>query len=163
MSEPKLYNTIGALENREPTSWDEACHYVVSELAWRAGWYLDGMDNELVEHLYDQGRWDALARACLADLMDTVTGNGMHIDDVVDVLVGKQSDYGPRNILRFGVDGLRVRLWDKIARYNNLRHRDDEAVNESLQDTMLDIVGYVTITAMLELGWFVLPLEKDLS
>jgi hypothetical protein len=76
-------------------------------------------------------------------------------------MAGKQHDYGHGNIAKFGQMGVLVRLWDKIARYNNLVRRNADAVNESLQDTLIDMIGYVVIYQMLALGTFMFPLEAD--
>lgn len=78
---------------------------------------------------------------------------------LVTTLCKKQHDYGPNNILRFGQQGLMIRVWDKISRLDNLTSQDyDPAVDESKIDTLLDIAGYSTIGIMLRRGWFRLPL-----
>lgn len=73
-------------------------------------------------------------------------------------LVGKQRDYGPNNIARFGNSGLLLRLHDKVARLENLVANNREATNESIQDTYLDIVGYSVIGLMLMDGSFFSPM-----
>ena len=78
----------------------------------------------------------------------------------VSTLVSKQHDYGPNNILRFGLMGLQVRTWDKIARIQNLEGRDATPANESLFDSAMDIVGYSMIAVMLNWEVFDLPLEE---
>lgn len=72
----------------------------------------------------------------------------------------KQADYGHANIDRFGIEGIKVRLSDKICRINNLAARDPQ--NESLFDSWLDIVGYCVIGLMVTEGTFGLPLAADL-
>lgn len=79
------------------------------------------------------------------DLMNTA-------DEVVNVVVGKQKDYGSANINSspFGpVKGLTVRLYDKIARLANLSSHDNDPENESLRDTFMDIAGYGLIGLMI--------------
>lgn len=80
------------------------------------------------------------------DLMNTA-------DEVVDVVVSKQKDYGSANINKspFGpVKGLTVRLYDKVARLANLSDlTDKDPENESLRDTFLDIAGYGLIGLMI--------------
>tara|TARA_R100000458_G_C8085024_1_gene118138 strand:- start:83 stop:448 length:366 start_codon:yes stop_codon:yes gene_type:complete len=68
----------------------------------------------------------------------------------VSLLDAKQKDYGPKNISRFGVKGLSVRLYDKVERLANLL-MDKEACpqNESLEDTFKDIANYGLIGLML--------------
>jgi hypothetical protein len=89
------------------------------------------------------------------------TNNYPHIDwhYISSILINKQKDYGPENIMKFGVTGILVRLFDKVARLNNLLLKtqgnikkaiDSNSVNgESLIDTLIDIVGYCTIALMI--------------
>lgn len=79
---------------------------------------------------------------------------------VLDTVIGKQRDYGHGNILRFGLTGVVVRMADKIERMKNLLRLEAKSlasqsndgfspVNESIDDTALDIVGYCLIAVML--------------
>ena len=73
-------------------------------------------------------------------------------DEVAKTIIRKQADYGPNNILRspFGpLQGLTVRLYDKIARLANLSTKKIEPKNESLRDTFVDIAGYGLIGLMI--------------
>ena len=165
---PRMYDAISLVKATwptPPTTWDDAILLVLAELGWQNGWQLEHMRPTDIEDYYLLGRWDILARACLADVRAPwraeVDGHEWTIQKIADILVGKQSDYGPRNILKFGTEGLAVRLWDKIARLNNIAGHGHDPHNESLVDTKLDIVGYVAIGIMLELGWFTLPLRRD--
>jgi hypothetical protein len=66
-------------------------------------------------------------------------------DDAVDVLLLKHEDYGPTNIANApggAVNGLIVRLYDKIARLNNLYINNSKPNYENLYDTFLDIANY---------------------
>ena len=68
-----------------------------------------------------------------------------------DVLVKKQSDYGPTNISRSPggpLNGLRVRIHDKISRINNLIDSGATPENESLKDSFLDLANYSIIAMM---------------
>lgn len=81
--------------------------------------------------------------------------------DVYDTLVRKQSDYGHENISRFGLDGLLVRTHDKIARLENLLQQTaNSPQNESVEDTLMDIVGYSAIGLMWEQNTFNLELKR---
>ena len=82
-------------------------------------------------------------------------------DELLDVLVSKQHDYGHDNINAFGQIGIAVRLSDKIARYYNLKNRGGEAKNEPFIDCLKDMVGYGVISAMVASGGFNEPLEGD--
>ena len=71
--------------------------------------------------------------------------------DLHQVLVKKQSDYGPKNIANAPggpLNGLRVRIFDKVARINNLIDSNKEPENESLQDSFLDLANYSIIALM---------------
>jgi hypothetical protein len=79
-------------------------------------------------------------------------------DIVQEVLVRKQRDYGHENIRRFGRQGLMIRIHDKVARLENLLANGETPNNESIEDTLLDIVGYSAIGIMWEKNKFLLPL-----
>jgi hypothetical protein len=67
------------------------------------------------------------------------------------VLLKKHADYGPKNIsLSPGgpLNGLRVRMWDKLARINNLIDSGATPENESLKDSFLDLANYAIIAMM---------------
>ncbi len=73
------------------------------------------------------------------------------IDHCGNVLIRKQEDYGPTNISRAPggpLNGLRVRIYDKIARINNLIDTGATPKNESLYDSFLDLANYAIITLM---------------
>lgn len=77
------------------------------------------------------------------------------------VLISKQKDYGPGNILAFREVGVLVRVYDKVERLRNLLMNNREPSNESLDDTWLDIENYATIARMLRAGIFELPLAEE--
>jgi hypothetical protein len=79
-------------------------------------------------------------------------------EEMLDILVRKQNDYGHENINAFGIVGLAVRISDKIARYRNLDGRDNQVANESYLDTLKDMVGYAVIAQMYANKTFQLPL-----
>lgn len=84
-----------------------------------------------------------------------------HLNNVAEVVIRKQHDYGQGNILNAPIDSrlaVLVRLNDKLARAANLIEQGKEPNNESLHDTFQDIVGYGAILLMLEDGSFKLPL-----
>ena len=90
-------------------------------------------------------------------------GEPFTLEDVHNVVVRKQRDYGPENIRRFGRQGLMVRMHDKVARLENLLLQLDgggKPENESIQDNLLDVVGYSTIGIMWESMTFLLPLKS---
>lgn len=67
------------------------------------------------------------------------------------LLVRKHRDYGPRNISNSpggAINGLRVRMHDKMARINHLVDSGKEPDNESLRDSFMDLANYAVIALM---------------
>jgi hypothetical protein len=65
-----------------------------------------------------------------------------------DLLLEKHHDYGPSNIANSPggpLNGLRVRMHDKLARINHLIDNDVDPVNESLRDSFVDLANYAMI------------------
>jgi hypothetical protein len=83
------------------------------------------------------------------------------INQITDILAGKQRDYGHQNIARFGRSGLLVRAHDKVARLENLLGAGKVPANETVMDNFIDVIGYSAIGMMWEKGWFLLPLEPS--
>lgn len=77
------------------------------------------------------------------------------------LLARKQHDYGHKNITKFGMQGVLVRLSDKVERLINLKTHKSEAKNESLLDTLRDIVGYCVVALMLNDETFTLELGEN--
>lgn len=67
------------------------------------------------------------------------------------ILLSKHEDYGPSNISQSpggALNGLRVRMWDKIARINHLIDNGADPRHESLRDSFLDLANYSMIALM---------------
>ena len=67
------------------------------------------------------------------------------------LLLQKHRDYGPTNISRSPggpLNGLRVRIHDKVARINHLIDTGKEPTNESLRDSFMDLANYAVISLM---------------
>jgi len=83
------------------------------------------------------------------------------LDTAGNLLIRKHHDYGPKNIAFSPggpLNGLRVRMWDKVARINNLIDSDVSPSNESLRDSFLDLLNYSAIAMMvLDKTWPELP------
>jgi len=77
------------------------------------------------------------------------------------LLASKQHDYGHGNITAFGLKGVLVRLSDKVERLINLKSKKSKAQNESLLDTLRDIVGYCVIALMINDETFNLELGEN--
>ena len=73
------------------------------------------------------------------------------LDAAGNLLIKKHHDYGPKNIsLSPGgpLNGLRVRMWDKTARINNLLDSGVQPSNESLRDSFIDLLNYCAIAML---------------
>lgn len=69
-------------------------------------------------------------------------------DELAELLLRKHNDYGPKNISESPggpLNGLRVRMHDKLARINNLIDNKKEPKNESLEDSFVDMANYAII------------------
>jgi hypothetical protein len=69
----------------------------------------------------------------------------------VELLVQKHEDYGPANITDAPggpLNGLSVRLHDKVARLNNLLSHHKKPKNEAIEDTFIDILNYAIIALL---------------
>ena len=116
---------------------------------------------------------DALEQGSVVGLWEPVK-----LEEIVVLIARKQHDYGHNNVERFGVPGLLVRVHDKVARLRNLSARQLAQLveenglplppvaperNESMQDTLIDVVGYSIVALMVIEGQFTLPLAADLT
>lgn len=160
------------LEDASPSTWNEAAETAASYIysvvrdnpTVSVGRLRTAHNNFIDDHFtHPNGpvmiaRWASIGASALeiADKMDCSISK----KTLVKTLCKKQHDYGVHNILRFGQQGLLIRVWDKISRLENLERRTSgpQVADESQIDTMLDIAGYATIGIMLERGWFRLPL-----
>ena len=83
------------------------------------------------------------------------------LDAAGNLLIRKHHDYGPKNIAHSpggALNGLRVRMWDKVARINNLLDSGVRPSNESLRDSFIDLLNYSAIAIMvLDKKWPELP------
>jgi len=75
-----------------------------------------------------------------------------------DLLILKHQAYGPKNISQAPggpMNGLRVRMHDKMARLNHILENPGTDTNdESLRDTLIDLMNYCAIAMMvLEGSW----------
>lgn len=69
-------------------------------------------------------------------------------DELKQLLIKKHLDYGPKNISESPggpINGLRVRMHDKLARINNLTDSGSTPEFESLEDSFKDMANYAII------------------
>lgn len=78
--------------------------------------------------------------------LETYLDNTVH--ELTELLVSKHRDYGPKNISQApggAINGLRVRMHDKLARINNLIDSGADPQHESLEDSFKDMANYAII------------------
>ena len=145
--------------------WETSADHALHDL-WDAGVvarphleWLSTVEDSLptFEELTDSA---AFVRALFLHIGYTTIVNNEFItfDDMLDLVISKQWDYGHGNIAKFGLIGIVVRLSDKIERLKNLLSTGASPSNESLDDTKMDIVGYCILALMLIDGTFMKPL-----
>lgn len=69
-------------------------------------------------------------------------------DELMALMLSKHKDYGPKNVSESpggALNGLRVRMHDKLARINNLVDSDLNPKHESLEDSFKDMANYAII------------------
>lgn len=74
-------------------------------------------------------------------------------DELVELMISKNEDYGSKNILNSPggpLNGLAVRLYDKIERLSNLTSKGNTPNHESIRDTLVDIANYAIIGVLVE-------------
>lgn len=62
-------------------------------------------------------------------------------EEIILLLLQKNEDYGSASF-DLGLNGNMVHLWDKIKRYRNLIENNKAPNNETIEDTIKDIIGY---------------------
>lgn len=158
-----------------PQTWQEAAELAVKEIfeqkRKRQRADLEQLRSDLddfIESLFHSPTGYTVARSRWAviggdavEMGDTIGCEWLSPKYVLNILVKKQRDYGPENIRRFGRQGLLVRMHDKVARLENLLNNDGSPENESIHDTVLDIIGYAAIGIMWEQQHFLLPLQRN--
>ena len=110
---------------------------------------LQGWDDNLQTHTGKE-----IDEAFVQDVWRVLDGAG-------NLLIRKHKDYGPKNIAHSpggALNGLRVRMHDKIARINHLVDSRVAPSNESLRDSFIDLLNYSAIAILvLENKWPELP------
>ena len=77
------------------------------------------------------------------------------LNELKTIILKKQEDYGPLNIALApggAMNGLRVRMYDKLARLNNMAGKDATPNYESIEDTFIDLANYAIIGLLVQRG-----------
>jgi len=87
------------------------------------------------------------------------------LGELCTIMFRKHADYGPMNIAAAPggpMNGLRVRMYDKLARLNNLVDTGDTPNYESVEDTLIDLANYAIIGLLVQRGqWEGIPNGKQ--
>jgi hypothetical protein len=73
------------------------------------------------------------------------------VDEMVRVFANKRHDYGPtttETFEKFGPLSMLVRMYDKLGRLTNLLGKEKSFVQESIDDTLMDLANYAVITIL---------------
>ena len=82
--------------------------------------------------------------------------------EIAALVIEKQKDYGPDNVMMFKEKGLVVRLWDKMSRLKTLVWGEREPKYETIEDSFKDTAGYAIIALMVMRECFTNPMEDDI-
>ena len=114
---------------------------------------------EVIENRYKDVGMTVSEIKDMRAMIEKMPANNKFFDDVWSVLdsagnllLKKQADYGPKNISQAPggpLNGLRVRMFDKISRINNLIDTGATPENESLRDSFMDLLNYSAIAMMI--------------
>jgi hypothetical protein len=77
------------------------------------------------------------------------------MDDIGNLLITKQLDYGPGNINNAHggpINGLLVRIGDKFERLKNLFSKESKPNFESIEDSFKDLANYAVIGILIQKG-----------
>lgn len=117
--------------------------------------------NNNIELVFEKENIYFSISACAINILQQISDEITYaflLEDMHRLLVKKQRDYGPLNIMEFSNIGLIVRMFDKVARLKNLMQKSSNIKNsifvnavddESIVDTLMDLIGYSTIGLML--------------
>jgi len=74
-------------------------------------------------------------------------------EECLSISKRKNADYGSEGLKRFGVMGITTRISDKTDRLVNLTWRKQaEVKDESIEDTLKDLINYATYAIMMQRG-----------
>ena len=77
------------------------------------------------------------------------------MDEIGNLLITKQMDYGPGNINNAHggpINGLLVRIGDKFERLKNLYRHGSTPKHEPIEDSFKDMANYAVIALMIQRG-----------
>jgi len=107
---------------------------------------------------------DEVVNKAAASSGDDFPSNAFSVySEAFNILLKKNADYGPSNIADSPggpLNGILVRMWDKMSRLRHLVESGVEPENESLRDTLMDMANY-SLIAMIVLDGNWPGMEED--
>ena len=142
-STEELYADIHSLDHFKTLNLRQTIDSYIDSKA-----YLDTGGAMTQEH---KNRWASLSANafCIAKTFDSTYL--LTASEILNTVIKKQRDYGHKNISKFGITGLVIRVHDKVARVENLMQKENQAnavIGETMLDTLMDIIGYSIIAYM---------------
>jgi len=142
-STEELYADINTLNDKSILSLrEEIDSYIDSKT------YLDS--DGLMKHAH-KNRWAVLSTNALRLAKNLDITYLLTSSEILNTVIKKQRDYGHKNISKFGITGLVIRVHDKVARVENLMKKENyinSVSDETMLDTLMDIIGYSIIAYM---------------
>ncbi len=75
-------------------------------------------------------------------------------EELLQMFLKKHKDYGKGNIMSVKELGVALRISEKIERIKHLLMQGNAPVNESIEETWLDVGVYAIIAVLYRRGWF---------
>ena len=155
-STEELYIDINALSDYPIKNLRSTIDYYIDSKLY---FDLEGVKTQDHKHLWSMLSSNALRIAKTNDATYLLTES-----EILNTVIKKQRDYGHKNISKFGITGLVIRVHDKVARVENLMKKENYANavgDETILDTLMDIIGYSIIAYMWLNNTFMYELEKN--
>lgn len=147
LKEKKLSKDIEELEELERQSLNKTRDQVLNYVTYEQ-WYRGNVSST-------KPKWDDIyysPKTSSQVITKLEADAALTAEECVLLLVKKNQDYGPDNINNApggALNGLNVRLFDKVSRLNNLLTNKKDPNYESIRDTFVDIVNYGIISILI--------------
>ena len=95
---------------------------------------------------YEEKFWIELASRVQLEIMHT--NPGFIPEDALTIMVEKHNNYGAKPIITSGIEGIAIRITDKLFRFENMTLKELTSNEESLRDTLIDIYNYCILAIL---------------
>lgn len=141
-STEELYADVNSLLNNQFKTLRECIDYYIDSKMY---FHTDG---DTVSH---KQKWAIMSANAIKIAKEFDSSCSVTHSEVLNTVIKKQKDYGHKNISKFGITGLVIRVHDKVARVENLAKKQNyinSVIDETMTDTLMDIIGYSIIAYM---------------